>query len=198
MLYFSAQVLDIAVALRVGLRPVFFAVVLRIGNQAGQKARRPLPTDDWFKARLQRHSLEHHLAYKRQRPVFSELNERMCALVKISPDVEFLGPLTNWDKECKFLWEYFQYPADAFSVRICACYKFSPAVRVATAHQRMRKFVSIPDIAVQFQATRVTCVASNREVGWGELQRVLGVDDKCWQEFLQAPLCLGLACLCLW
>ena len=88
---------------------------------ADEKTGRSLPRPQWFLDLVQEHGLHHLLTKKLQSvPVrdCGHLSERnTCYLVKLVPDVEFKGPLTPFDRECKFLWEYFKYPADAFTLR---------------------------------------------------------------------------------
>ena len=117
----------------------------------------------------------------------------MFSVAKVVPDTTYNGPLTNWGQECQLLWQYLQFPADAFSLHIAASYKFAQPLRVASANQRMRKFLWCPDVALDFRGKQVFSTSDDRvALDFADLQRVLGVGDEQWTEFLQQPLCISL------
>ena len=166
----------------------------RIPDHAGQSIRRCLPKEAWFDARLQQHAVTFVAGHGKLFPKTpqSEFNERTCSLmVHLVPDLEYRGVLTNWDKEAKMLWNYFQYPADAYTLHIAAGYKFSRPLKIATDVQRVKSFVWSPSVGVDWQGLQVTRTSNSREsFELAQLQRVLGIAEQQWQDFLQKPLCI--------
>ena len=170
----------------------------KLPDQSGNVQHRVLPQLPWFVSRLQNHELLALLSRDRHRSVFTELNERQTVyIVKLLPDKQYDGALTNWDKESRLLWEYLQYPADGFTVHVAGCCKFAKPVSVATAQQRVTHFVWAPDVPVSFEGAQVFCVpvASNSRIfDFAELPRILGVDDRQMQQFISEPLCVSVPC----
>ena len=167
----------------------------RLQDQSGNSCARQLPNDPWFRAKLQQHGLLDLLKRRNQSLVCAELNERQTGfIVKLVPDILFEGPLTRWDKECKLLWEYLQFPADGYSLRIAGCCKFVQPVSVATVQQRIHRAVWYPDVRVRFENVQAVCVTdiSNRPFAFAELPRVLGIENRLWDDFCRKPLCLSM------
>ena len=136
----------------------------KLPDQSGNVQHRALPQLPWFVTKLQHHELLALLSRDRQRSVFTELSERQAVyIVKLVPDKEYAGVLTNWDKESRLLWEYLQYPADGFTVHVAGCCKFAKPVSVATAQQRVKHFVWAPDVPVSFEGAKVSCVPETAE-----------------------------------
>ena len=163
-------------------------------NDAGA---RKLPRPEWFSALVQNHGLEHLLSQKLQPvPAPTELNERTCIyLVKLVADVEYKGPLTPWDRECRFLWEYFGYPADAFTLKVSRCFKFTAPVKLGFAKQRFAGLVQVANVPSQdIERTGAQCISGNAQqiLQGAELQRALGISAEQWAAFVAKPVSFGV------
>ena len=164
---------------------------------ADEKTGRSLPRPQWFLGLVQEHGLHHLLTKKLQSVPVREsghLSERnTCYLVKLVPDVEFKGPLTPFDRECKFLWEYFKYPADAFTLRVAKCFKFNSPVKLGFDRERFAGLVQIATVPMR-ESELAGCMSSNPELTLqgSELQQALGITPEQWSKFLEQPTCFGV------
>ena len=136
-----------------------FALILpyncyRRGVQVGDGRRKGIPKTGWFLERLEQHGLSHVMSTKHEAGTGRTLqNERPSPyLVKLVPDAEFRGALTPWDQECRFLWEYLNYPADGYSLRIASCVQFCVPVSVGFDRARLSKVVSTPGAPVDLDS----------------------------------------------
>ena len=168
----------------------------RRGVQVGDGRRKGIPKPGWFLERLQQHGLSHVLSTKHEAGTGrTALNERPSNyIVKLVPDVEFRGPLTPWDQECNFYWEYLNYPADAYSLRITSCIRFCVPVNVGFDRERLSKVVSTPGAPVGLDNASGFFVSDGQQrvMQSAELQLALGMTPAQWRDMVNNPLCFSV------
>ena len=151
------------------------------------------PKSDWFSGLLKQHGLE-DLVSSRKQPASGRTaqNERPVSyLVKLVADVEYSGPLTVLDEQCKFLWEYFNYPADAYTVRVARCFKYATPVFLGFDRHRLNGLVCEPGVPTADLARAQAACVSDREqkfLSGEDLQHALGISDQQFAEFLANPI----------
>ena len=178
-----------------------FALILpyncyRRGVQVGDGRRKGIPKTGWFLERLEQHGLSHVMSTKHEAGTGRTLqNERPSPyLVKLVPDAEFRGALTPWDQECRFLWEYLNYPADGYSLRIASCVQFCVPVSVGFDRARLSKVVSTPGAPVDLDSASGFFVSDRQQrvMQSPELQRALGITSAQWSDLVNNPLCFSV------
>ena len=171
-----------ALALLVGYSP---ERTRRMSGPDGKHVRHVLPETKWFSCLLESHGLQHMRSASKPMPKppgeakVKDNTVSSSLLVRLRPGVQYEGPLTHWNQESLYLWNFFQRPADAYTIEIAARFKLEPPVCLA-GKRRIHAWVWCPEIPPQLDDF------SN------QARNALGVTLEQWMHFQQEPLCIFL------
>ena len=148
-----------------------------------------LPRVSWFESLLQQHGLQHTLSLRDTPKGPDNVSFTCSLLVLLQPGCQFHGPLTDWGREGRFLWDYHCQSRQMFTLQVSKYVRLEPGVAVP-ATVRHKRSVWVPPVkgAVAWDEQN----AVQDVVPWWDVVQSWGQSDDALQSFLQQPLVVSV------